>query len=81
MDISDLSDSVSALEKEEKEERKQEEEKKRADTKRAEGAKGFVVVLILFLEKQSLRSEVVALSLQEVSLGEVCPQGTGSHQI
>lgn len=81
MDISDLSDSVSALEKEEKEERKQEEEKKRADTKRAEGAKGFVVVLILFLEKQSLRSEVVALSLQEVSLGEVCPQETGSHQI
>lgn len=73
MDISDLSDSVSALEKEE---RKQEEEKKRADTKRAEGAKGFVVVLILFLEKQ-----VVALSLREVSLGEVCPQGTGSHQI
>lgn len=38
----------------EKEERKQEEEKERAETKRTEGAKGFVVVLVLFLDKQSL---------------------------
>lgn len=44
------------MEKEEKEERKQEEEKERAETKRTEGAKGFVVVLVLFLDKQSLHS-------------------------
>lgn len=50
LDINDLSGTVSPLEKDEEETKEEEENEEGAKTKKAEAAKRFVGVLILFLE-------------------------------